>query len=481
MESSQPRGRFTMEKLLAARVGQFNAAHDLFAGHSPVLLGVSGGADSVCLLHNLSGLRQEFGIDLHVAHLNHGLRGDESDDDALYVTELATKLGIPMTIQKRDVAFYQKKNSLSEEEAAREVRYSFFAEVAQSIGSDRVAVGHTSNDQAETILMHMIRGTGLSGLRGMQPVSNLKLTNNAQLTVIRPLLELNREETESYCKKNNLSPRQDSSNISTKYLRNSIRSELIPILKKYNPNIIETLSRSTEMVADDMDYLSAETSKLWGTVINETDDGISIDNKSFNALPLSLKGHLLRSALEITLGGIRDISQSHIQSLIEILAKPSAGKKLSLPGGLFFHGGYYQSLICKDEILTLDLPEIEGEYKITVPGETSIPGWYIRTEITSNQGQSTNRKAFFDFDLVGQNLIVRPRNEGDRFLPLGMSSSKKIQDFLVDAKVPRNTRGRIPVVCAEDGIIWVAGYRIDERFKVTPATDQMLSIEFERR
>ena len=467
-------------KQLPRRVERFFAETLRYAGGGRVVVGVSGGADSVCLLHVLFQLKDKLGIDLHIAHLNHQLRGAEADIDAEHVSNLARQLGIAATIEKRDVKAYQSASGSSLEEAAREVRYAFFAEVARATGADAVAVGHTADDQAETLLMHLIRGTGLLGLQGMEPLSRRRLPDGALLTVIRPLLEISREETEAYCAAFNLPTRLDSSNISSKYLRSRIRAELMPVLLKYNPSIRRSLSRTARTVAADIAHLDEEVAGLWDSVAVERPNAVALDNRAFSALSPALKRHLLRSVLGRLLGDLRDIELVHIEGLFKVMERPP-GKRLSLPGGLVFHGGYTESLITKSKDAPCPLPPLVGEHKLVIPGETMLSGWEIKAKVIENKvcPVDAGYKACFDFDLTGAELIVRSRRDGDRFHPLGMDNSKKLQDFMVDAKIPRAWRDRVPLVCAGERIIWVAGWRIDHRVRVTDSTRQVLCLEFD--
>lgn len=465
---------------LPRHVQRFIEQHGLIEAPGPLLVGVSGGADSICLLYILLQLRDKLDFDVHIAHLNHGLRGAESDADADYVEGLAQKLGIPLSDDKRDVKAYQLANCCSLEEAAREVRYNFFAEVAGSIGASAVAVGHNSDDQAETILMHLIRGTGLSGLRGMQPISRRRLSSG-ELAVIRPLLSVSRDDIEAYCNMECLAPLSDSTNASPEYLRNRIRAEVMPLLRKYNPHVSNSLSRAARMIADDMAYLDAEVTKLWGSVVEEISNGISMNNKALADLHPALGRHLLRSALGRMQGNLRDIELVHIEGILRAIVHP-AGKELSLPWGLTFLGDYEQSYIFRGENPLLLLPTLEGEYNLNVPGETDITGWRIKAEVTEHEPgviEGGDFKAVFDFDLTGSELTLRCRRDGDRFQPLGMEQTKKLQDFMVDSKIPRVWRDRVPLVCARDRIIWVAGWRIDHRVRVTDDTRRILRLEFE--
>ncbi len=466
---------------LSRRVLRFIREHNLVRGNELLVAGVSGGPDSVCLIHILASLSETLGIKLHIAHLNHLLRGAESDADADYVSSLAHELGIPATIERREVKAYQKKYRLSLEEAAREVRYAFFSEVACSLGTDMVAVGHTADDQIETILMHLVRGTGLAGLRGMQPLSTMRSSGGNEIKVIRPLLEVRRAETEAYCAAQGLSPRSDSSNLLPNQLRNKIRSQLVPLLREYNPDIDEALLRMAGAADSDLAYIEKEVLQLWGSVVRERPDGIAIDREGFAKLHPALRRHLVRSVLQRLLGDLQDIESVHIESLLDALAKP-AGKKLSLARGLAFHGDYGYGLITTNKTLPCPFPALEGEHRLKIPGETELGGWRVRSSILNRRpkkGSEKELKACFDLDVVGKELTVRGRRRGDRFQPLGMESPKKLQDFMVDAKITRSRRDHVPLVCSPQHIIWAVGWRIDHRARVTSSTRHVLCLEFE--
>jgi len=470
------------QKPLPQRVLQFVRERELVGKKETLLVGVSGGPDSVCLLHVLASLREDLGVKLHVAHLDHALRGAESDADAEYVRSLARRLRIPATVERREVKAYQRKHRLSLEEAAREVRYAFFSEVARSLGTDTIAVGHTADDQIETIVMHLIRGTGLAGLRGMQPLSTFRMADGTKLRIARPLLEVERKVTESYCAAHKLLTRTDSSNLLPNQLRNRVRSQLLPLLREYNPDIDEILLRLAGAAETDLEYIEAEVSKLWGDVVEEQQEGVAINRARFSQIHPTLRGHLVRSALQRTLGDLQDIESVHVESIIEALGKP-AGKKLSLPRGLAFHGDYEHGLITAKKTLASPFPALEGEYRLKVPGVTELGGWRVKSSILARRskvGVENRFKSYFDLDVAGKELVVRGRKRGERFQPLGMESPKKLQDFMVDAKISRVWRDNVPLVCSPQHIIWVVGWRIDNRARVTDATKQVLCLEFER-
>jgi len=485
---------------LPQRVLHFIQEHRLVSRQHRLLVAVSGGPDSVCLLHILVKLRDELGVKLHIAHLDHQLRGAESAADAQYVAELSHRLGIPATIEQRDVETYQTRHHVSLEEAAREVRYTFLAQVAESIGASRVVVGHTADDHIETILMHLIRGSGTRGLRGLEPGTQWQ-----SVLIIRPLLEVSRQETTDYCHHYQLMPRIDASNLSLSPLRNRIRHQLLPLLQSYNPQVTEALLRTARLAGDDLAYLDEEIARLWDGVAQKQESAIILDKARFLELPSALKRHLLRAAIERLLGTLKNIEMRHIEGIMSALSKP-AGKRISLPGGLLFSIEYDRYLLAPDPAALSPFPILEAEFLLKIPGETLLPGWHIEATITDRKrepergeapltnlplpfpierdkgGELPNNglTAYFDLGKTGDKLVVRSRQPGDQFQPLGMSQPKKLGEFMIDAKIPHAWRGRIPIVCSPQHILWVVGWRIDERVKVTYSTKQVLRLKFER-
>lgn len=469
------------QEQLGQRVLDFIQENKLVSGQHCLLVAVSGGPDSVCLLHILVKLQEGLGIRLYIAHLNHQLRGAESEADAHYVSDLAHRLDIPATIEQRDVKAFKIQQRISLEEAAREVRYTFLAQVAKSIGANRVAVGHTADDHIETILMHLIRGTGTRGLRGLQPSSRWQ-SSGSSLTIIRPLLPVSRRETADYCHNHQLMPRIDASNLSLSPLRNRIRHQLLPLLESYNPRVAEALLRTARIAGDDLAFMDKEMDRLWGKIVQKQGNTITLDKEGFLKLPPAPKRYLLRRAIEDLLGNLKDIESRHIEEIMDALTKP-AGKRLSLPGGLVFSIEYNRYLLGSDQAALSPFPILGGEFPLKLPGETVLPGWRIEATIISREQMPEKDEdftAYFDRDKTGDKLLVRPRQPGDRFQPLGMNQPKKLGQFMIDAKIPSAWRQRIPLVCSPQHILWVVGWRIDERVKVTDATKQVLCLKFER-
>jgi len=512
---------------IESRAISFLRRNNLIQPGRNIVVGVSGGADSVCLLHILAKWQNKLDIELHVAHLNHQLRGAESEGDAGYVADLADSLGIAVTIGKRDVAAYRSRRNCSIEEAARELRYDFLAEVANDVGAHRVAIGHTRDDQVETVLMHILRGTGISGLCGLKPSSPVLFAHselkaqNLELVVIRPLLDITRQETLSYCQEHQLRSRFDSSNLSLYFLRNRLRLELLPSLRKYNPSVDQALLRLAKIAKDDSSFIEQQALQLWDEVSRQEKDAIYLDRKRIGFLPVAMQSRLIRLAVDKVLGDTQDIEASHIEAIRSLLTKP-VGKRISLPHGLICWSEYDEVAIAtlslslpaipkersnqrislgvnptkgeQSQILssTCPFPPLQGEVPLRVPGETQLPGWQVKASIVhertapaslnvsslSLRAKRNNLVGEFDLHKTGTELFVRRRQPGDRFQPLGIDMSKKLQDFMVDVKIPLAWRDRIPIVCSSGQIIWVMGWRIDDSVKVTEASKEVLRLEF---
>jgi tRNA(Ile)-lysidine synthase len=497
---------------LELKVIDFIQRHSLISPGETVIIGVSGGADSVCLLHVLAKWQKEPRIRLHVAHLNHQLRGMESEADAKYVSDLADSLSIPITIDRQDVAAYRTERNCSIEEAARELRYAFLGRVAREIGANRIAIGHTRDDHVETILMHILRGTGITGLCGLiscSPMAYERLVmsspaNQSTLLVIRPLLDITREETTNYCREHQLDPRIDSSNHSLSFFRNRLRLQLLPLLRQYNPSIDQALLRLADIAREDNAFIEQQAFGLWEAVARQENNAIYLDKKQVVSLPIALQRQLLRVAVAKLAGDTRDIESSHVEAARNLLNK-QVGKKLSLPHGFICEVGYNEFVITRFPLgiastaeqyqlsSVCPFPPLPGEFYIKVPGKTVLPRWKVVASIVGKQVNSqsmrdtlspskricqSNLVADFDLYKTGTELFVRQRRSGDKFQPLGMNVPKKLQDFMVDTKIPRSWRDHIPIVCSPQQIIWVVGWRIDGRVNTTEASKEILRLEF---
>ena len=476
-----------------------------------LVVAVSGGPDSMALLFALHRLRDELDLNLHGAHLNHELRGDSSDSDAEFVAESFRRLDIPLTLVGSDVGSYRRQRRLSLEQAARQVRYDFLARVVAEQHADAVALGHTADDQAETVLMHVLRGSGLAGLRGMETSSRHRM--NGQETVLaRPLLQVSREETVEYCRAVGVRPRLDESNLSLEPRRNWVRMELLPLLQRFNPAVKEALVRLSRSTARDLSHMEREIDGVWRETVRNEDGGVAVNRRAFSLLDPAVQGHLLRRAVGEVKGGLGDVEQSHIDGMAALMVGAS-GRSLDLPGGIRFIVGYNEASLTRSDDRHCPLPTLDGERTLNIPGQSLLPGWRVTANLTQHGsgpegrpmgdargpqtetegaktpgvGRSTleqspgRHAATFDYDALTGRVIVRSRRPGDRFQPLGMSQSKKLQDFMVDAKIPRRWRDSVPLVVTPRGIAWVLGWRIAEWARVQEATARQLELRFVAR
>jgi tRNA(Ile)-lysidine synthase len=451
-----------------------------------VIVGVSGGADSLALAHALWTLRARFTLRLHIAHLNHQLRGKESDEDALFVEELARQWNVPATVESHDVAAFARERKLSVEEAARMVRYGFLQQVAEREGARAVAVAHQADDQAETIVMHFIRGAGLAGLRGIQPVAQHPLRPPVRL--LRPLLAMTRAEIDAYCAAHQLTPRMDTTNADTTLLRNRIRHELLPLLETYNPNIRASLRRNAQLIADDYDYLHQRAVGQWErTLLTQTKQSIAFSLSGWQTLKPSLKRALIRMAVRQLRPHVRHLDAQHVENALQVSNSLRVGARATLPAGLSLFCDF-DAIVIGEKLDVPSLPRIPRHpLALKTPGQTRLDsGWvfsakiFARAEMPADALQGIDPlEAFFDADKVSGDLALRGREPQDMFKPLGLQGrSKPLRRFMIDAKIPAHWREHLPLIVAGDEVIWIAGWRIAETVKVDDHTQRVLSLRF---
>lgn len=455
----------------------------------PILVGVSGGPDSLCLLIAL----HQLGYPVIVAHLNHGLR-PEADSDALAVRGITDRLGVPFIQGIEDVADFANKNAFSVEEAARMLRYHFLFDQAGRIHAQAVAVGHTADDQVETVLMHLLRGAGLDGLKGMT-IRTLPTAWSQEIPLVRPLLSIWREEVLAYCQAHGLHPVLDRSNLDTTFFRNRLRHELIPILENYNPAVRQNIWRTALVLAGDHDVLSQVISRAWeGCLIEQGPGWEAFDLRQLREQSLGLQRHLLRRAIALLRPGLRDIGFDTVTRALDFIAHPSRSKQCDLSAGLCLRSENGRLWIATWEA---DLPGSQWPQMISktslyldVPGELSLPmGWTLHAERVTNS-QSTYRQALMNADpfqawVDAENikipLVVRSRCPGERFFPLGMDNhSLKLADFMINVKVPRRARMAWPLVCSGPDILWVPGYRLGHTHRLQQTARRAIYLQLSR-
>jgi tRNA(Ile)-lysidine synthase len=446
----------------------------MLSGGEKVLIGLSGGPDSVCLLSVLSALRERFMLEISAAYIDHGLRPHETDKEIEFCRNLCGRLNVPFYTKAVNVKSYARDRKMNMQEAARQLRYEALEEISQDIGTGRIALGHTADDQAETLLMRLFRGSGPTGLSGIPPVRK---------TIIRPLIETGRGEIEKFLEDEKTGHITDSSNLKKSYLRNKIRLSLVPMLKEYNPDIIETLSKTAAIFRDEERYFEIIVTKaLMKLISRKTDSRIELFLAPLEIMDKAIIRRVLRRAIDET-KDLRGISFIHIEDIIGLVRSGDSGDRIYLPKGIRAVKDY--SIL----ILTSEPPVALGTYSLTVPGEVILKeaGILIKSSpIAASEFQKVQYKdgrtvsGVFDSDKLVYPLVVRSRRHGDFFYPAGFGRRKKIQDFFVDEKVPRDERDRVPLILSGNDIIWVVGYRGDERFKVGEGTEKGVKFEVKK-
>ncbi|GAB4492415.1 MAG: tRNA lysidine(34) synthetase TilS [Anaerolineales bacterium] len=456
-----------------------------------LVVGVSGGPDSLALLHVLRGA----GCPLLVCHFNHRLR-PESASDAAHVQKIAEEMGLPFVTDSADVAAYAGAEGLSVEEAARELRYRFLFRAAREAGAGAVAVGHTADDQAETVLMHFLRGAGLAGLKGMPPRVILPVFD-AEIPLVRPLLSWTRAQTEAYCRQHNLPYLTDSSNADTAYFRNRLRHQLLPQLEAYNPQIRHTLAKSALALQGDYELLNELVNSAWENTVSVAGNGFVAFNLPYlRQMSPALRRNLFRRAAFTLKPGLRDVGFEALERACTLKATELAGGLKTLIEGETLY-------LTEDEAeLPTPYPQISVQcsvfsHQYSVSSIQLENGWELHSSLlTPLRGQAENWSlmtdnwsAHFDADLAKTSpstnlrtrLTVRPFRAGDRFEPLGMpGQTMKLSDLFVNLKIPKRFRKNWPVLCVEDEIAWIPGLRMAHGYRVTDSTRRVLVLRLTR-
>jgi len=449
--------------------------YSMLSEKEKILVGFSGGPDSVCLLYILNNLKDKFMLDLHAVYIDHTMRPEETPEEIEFCELLCKRLNVAFLTKSIDVKAYAKEQGLNRQEAARKLRYRIFEETAYEINAHKIALGHIADDQAETVLIRLFRGSGPTGLSGIPPVRG---------NIIRPLIEIERKEIERFLNERKSDFIVDSSNLKEDYLRNKIRLSLMPMLREFNPNIIETLSRTAAIFREEERYFEIIVAKtLMKLISRKTDTRIELFLTPFEIMHKVIMRRVLRKAIDET-RSLRGISFIHIEDIIELIKNGNPGDRLYLPKEIRIIKEYSTLIITSEPSVKLNT------YTLTIPGETILKEAGIlmkastvesqESEVRSQNSGLWSTLAIFDADRLILPLVVRPRKNGDFFYPFGFGKRKKLQDFFVDEKVPRDKRDRIPLIISGEDIVWVVGYRGDERFKVTGGTKKILRLEVKR-
>ena len=447
-----------MRQKVRNTIAQFH----MFPEKAHIVVGLSGGADSVALLHVLCSLKEEFGWSMTAVHIHHGLRGKEADGDAAFAEEFCAKLGVPCLVRRYDVKAEAKARKLGEEETGRLLRYAAFREIAGEEGY--IAVAHHRKDQAETMLMRLCRGTGLRGLTGMSPVRE---------KICRPLLRCSREEIEQYCRENGLMWREDATNQEETYTRNKLRLRVLPLLEEINPKTVEHMAETAELLSVEEDFLELQAAACYEKVKADAPKGeVRLKRKELQALHPAMRRRVLRKAMEAFLSA--DISQAQIEALEDLLQK-GTGKSRDFLEGVHAENRY--------DVLVLTMKKERAEgYRYLLPlGESvfiSETGLRITTW-TGEKGEllSEDTKCF-DFDKIYGELFCRSRKTGD-VISL-KNGRKKIKDLFIDEKIPRNERETVPLIAVGEEVLWAVGLRVSEKYQPDENTEKYLYVKIEK-
>ncbi len=452
----------------------------------PLVVGVSGGADSLALLIGLEKLN----YDLIVAHLDHGLR-PESSEDAAFVEALAGVRRLPFVCTRVDVRGHAEEQGQSIEEAAREARYRFLFDQARRHQAQAVAVAHHADDQVETVLMHFLRGAGLPGLSGMA-YRRILPSYDPEIPLVRPLLGVWREEIEAFLAGTGLNPRVDASNRDRTFFRNRLRHALLPELATYNPQVRKVIQRMAEVLGEEDRFLDALAVEAWkDCFVMEAPGSVQLDIEAFRSAPIALQRRVLRRAIDRLRPALRDIGFETVERGLAFVAEPPESKVIDLAARL-------NLAVVGDRLIvktwSAELPDWGQPLLISADQESTLApgapvllrhGWRIEAEMLSNLpgdllsavGELPPLETWLDADRLARPLVVRGRKPGERWRPLGMGGhSQSLQDFFINAKAPAHLRDLWPLVCSEGQVAWVAGLRPSEAFKLKADTQQVLHL-----
>ncbi len=437
-----------------------------------VIVAVSGGPDSMALLHILWEIRENLEISLVAGHLNHGLR-PEAEKEKSFVCNVASQLGIPFHWKKADVRGHQQARNLSLQEAAREIRYEFLLAASRKYGATKIALGHTADDQAESLIMRFLRGAGTRGLAGIPP--------KRDEIIIRPLIRTWKTEILSYLEERKINFLSDPSNRSLHYLRNRVRHELLPILERYNPRIRQTLVQMAELSREEEDFWQDLLEEKFPSLLvgKREKNRLTLDIPSLQVHPVALRFRIYRRGIEHLAGNLRFMGFPHFLAIDRLLENPGPSKQIRLPHGISVSKSYH-SLIFSN---TPAAP-VSFEYSVAGPGILEIPeieramSFAVIAAPGHDPHSDKPNLALLDFDSIDFPLTVRSFRAGDRLQPLGMKGEKKVKDLFMDCKIPVERRKKIPLLLSKDRLLWVVGIRMDHRARLHPQTGRALQVEF---
>lgn len=464
--------------------------HKMLDAEDRVGVAVSGGPDSIALLHVMMKIAAELRLSLVIIHVNHGLRGEESEEEEQFVRTLGDSMKIPVAARKISIPAIRQREQGSVENLCRRERYGYFEEVTERYSLDKIALGHNQDDQAETVIIKFLRGSGLGGLRGILPVRDGMY--------VRPLIEVSREEILAFLRENGAQYMTDSSNIDNIYIRNKIRNRLIPGLKEqYNPKLIENIARMADIIrlenAFIEQYVNDALLKL--NIIYEG-NRIGINLPDFKLLHPVLRLRIIKKLLQNRTSSKMKISYVHVKAVSDLIEGSRSNGLLNLPLGITVRREYDNLTILKDKDSSLltdphdKIKKLRKDdkwdfndyfYNVFIPGAVQVKeaGLTIEFSCTGIEHVDLNAKhtVFMDYDSLTYPLIIRNMRAGDRMQPLGLGGTKKVKSIFIDKKIPRSRRGKIPLIVDQNSILWIPGIQLSDRARVTDTTKTVLRVE----
>jgi tRNA(Ile)-lysidine synthase len=462
---------------------------NMLESRDKVLVAVSGGPDSVALVHVLLAIQKKFDIRLGVAHLDHGLRPSAATRDARFVSALCHKLSLPSHVTKTDIQDIHQRQGGSLEALGRKARYDFFSRIAQEFGYNKIALGHHAHDNAELVLMNLFRGSGPLGLSGIPPVRNNQY--------IRPLIEQTREGIMAFLQENQIAFVLDATNSDLRFLRNRIRHELMPaLIHDYNPNLVDTLNRTAAIIRSEEDWLTQYSDQLFNTLAEKEGTSFRVSISKLLENHAAMQRRVIRTAIEHVKGNLKRITLQHIDAVLCLCLEGSCGQRLHLPDRLTIQREPHNHLLILRQTpptrsrVNSHSVEAIPLYRLPVPAlgaakkrvnfeelETTLLLESMPLESINSLTSAGQHSAFFDMDKLTFPMFLRNTIPGDRFMPLGMQGTQKVKDFFINNKIPREIRRKTPILVSKDMIVWIVGHRIDERAKITQQTRNVLKIE----
>lgn len=451
------------------KILQFIEDKKMLLPNDRVIVGVSGGADSVCLLNILNQIKNVIPIQIYVVHIEHGIRGEESLKDAKFVRELAKSYQVDFKMYAYDVLTEAKNRGLGTEEMARILRYEAFEQARNEFHCNKIAVAHNKNDNVETLLLHLFRGSGLKGLSGIMPVRD---------QVIRPLLCVERSEIEEYLNKHHIEYRTDQTNFEDDYTRNKIRLNVVPYVQEnINKQMISHVDMASKMIYEAWEYLEEETYKVYNECVEKKEQEAHIKISKLNYVSDILKKNIIRKCIGNVSKSLKDISNVHVESVLALRGQ-QVGKVIHLPYGLLAKRNYEEIVITKVKDAGCGKKE---SISIQVPGTYLFKGLQFEFSLEEKEkNQIIPEKIYtkwFDYDKIGNDLQLRTRETGDYLVVNSCRGTKKLKSYFIDEKIEREKRDDIPILCDKNHALWVVGYRISEAYKVSENTKKILKVQ----